>query len=337
MSPQFVDFNSDGHLDIVAGIFDGSPHVAWGSDKGWKQPEQILDRADARIVLNNFWNFDAKKWDTTNRCDPAGQTLSGELLTSAFAWDWDADGDLDLLLGDHTGGHVYLRMNEGAAGANLFATQNVPVQAAGAALTVSGTVATLCMVDWNRDGLMDLACGSMGDAYGSGKGGGVFVYLNTGTTGAPVFGLPLVLVAPSEKASVGAAERPDSGLYMDFGDHDGDGDLDIVVGGYSHWTPKSPVLTSEQKSRVAELEAQASSLRAQLSALDVVIENAIKGLDEAATETKYQELHAAQSEKREPIMEKITATGNELGKLVPMPQRTSCVWLYENTSATPAR
>lgn len=50
MSPQFVDFDADGRLDIVAGTFDGSPHVARGSAEGWRAPEQILDASGARIV-----------------------------------------------------------------------------------------------------------------------------------------------------------------------------------------------------------------------------------------------------------------------------------------------
>ena len=73
MSPQFVDFDADGKLDIVAGIFDGSPHLSRGTDKGFGAPEQILDRDGRRIVLDQFWNFDTKKWDRATR--KAGEPL----------------------------------------------------------------------------------------------------------------------------------------------------------------------------------------------------------------------------------------------------------------------
>src|SRR5687767_6726032 len=153
MSPQFVDFNADGNLDIVAGTFDGSPHVAYGTGKGWKQPEQILDQNGARIVMNQFWNFDTKKWDSTTRCDEAGKAPANEHLTSAVAMDWDGDGDLDLLLGDHNDGRLYRRMNEGAKDKHRFATVNLPVLAGGEPLRLPGTIATIRLFDWNRDGL----------------------------------------------------------------------------------------------------------------------------------------------------------------------------------------
>ena len=76
MSPQFVDFDADGRLDIVAGIFDGSPHLARGTDKGWSKPEQILDKNGARIVLNAFWNFESA---------PAKYTSGESFIFARFA------------------------------------------------------------------------------------------------------------------------------------------------------------------------------------------------------------------------------------------------------------
>lgn len=330
MSPQFVDFNSDGHLDIVAGIFDGSPHVAYGSAEGWKQPEQILDRDGQRIMMNAFWNFDTKKWDKTTRCNPEGFKSELGHLTSAVAFDWDADGDLDLLLGDHKEGHVFLRRNEGKAGAPLFATRNEMVLAEGKPLIVPGTVATLRLVDWNCDGLMDLACGSMGDPYGEDAGGGVCVFVNSGKTGAPRFDAPITLVAPSAKSSVGKAERPDSGLYMDFGDADGDGDLDVIVGGFSNWKPEQRVLSAEEQARVPQLEAELKKVNDELQAVFQSIEKQTEGLSEEQAAAKFKEAHAARRPELEVISNKLQASQKELNTLKARPQRTSCVWLYEN-------
>lgn len=329
MSPQFVDFNHDGQLDIVAGTFDGSPHVAFGTAKGWRQPQQILDRDGARIVVNQFWNFDTKKWDSTKRCDPKDGEFPNGHLTSAWATDWDADGDLDLLLGDHDAGYVYLRTNEGSASEPAFATHNTAVLAAGKPLCVPGTVATLRLIDWNGDGRLDLLCGSMGDAYSQGEGGGVYVYLDTNERGAPAFGPAAVLIPPSKKGGV-EPTRPDSGLYMDAGDHDGDGDLDLVVGGYSQWTPPAPELTVAQRARMVELKAEQAELTAKSRAFYDELEQATKGLDEAAAEKKRTELLAAKKNELAVQGKRRAAVAEELEPLVPGAKRVSYVWWYEN-------
>ena len=337
MSPQFVDFNADGHIDIVAGIFDGSPHVALGSAKGYAQPVQILDQDGQRIVLNRFWNFDTEKWDETKRCDPPTDGLPKGHGTSAFAWDIDADGDLDLLLGDYDGGALYLRRNEGTATAAKFATRNQPVLAGGKPLLVPHKMATPRVLDFDRDGLQDLVIGSMGDAYGTSAGGAVFVYANTGTNAAPAFGQPSVLVAASAK---GASEptRPDSGLYMDLADHDGDDDLDLLVGGYSLWSPPARELSAEETERARQVRLELGELNKQLAALSKVIVEATKGLDAEAVIPKRTEILRAQAPERTALGKKQAPLQAELDTLVPGPKRVSYVWLYENhtKSAAPA-
>ena len=336
MSPQFVDFDADGNLDIVAGTFDGSPHVAYGTGKGWKQPVSILDRDGQRILLNQFWNFDTKKWDTTTRCDLPGHTLGSGHLTSAVAMDWDGNGVLDLLLGDHSTGHVYRRMNEGTTSKPAFSDKNLPLEADGKPIDVPGTVATLRLVDWNADGLVDLLCGSMGDAYGDKEGGGIYLYLNTGTKTAPRFAAPLVLVPRSQKGPVEEPTRPDSGVYMDLADYDGDGDFDLVVGGYSHWKPKVPVLTKEQNAQVKRLRTEFAIVESKLEVLAKAVQEATKGLEGDAIKEKAQEIYKTQRTERSELGRQSAAIHKELDPLVPGPKRIAYVWLYENLTAKPA-
>ena len=207
MSPQFVDFDADGKLDIVAGTYAASPFVARGDGKSWQQPEQILDATGKRIVLNAFWNYDTKKWDKVDANAPDGH------LTSAVLFDWDGDGDHDLLLGDHHSGHIFRRDNGGTASKAAFGSENLPVHANGAPIDVPGSVATLRVLDWNRDGLMDLLVSSMGDTWNDDQqGGGVWLYVNSGSKTGTRLQAPLELVPPSKKGAVDAPKRPDSGL-----------------------------------------------------------------------------------------------------------------------------
>ncbi|MBL8896026.1 MAG: VCBS repeat-containing protein [Planctomycetes bacterium] len=332
MSPQFVDFDQDGQLDIVAGTFDGSPHVAYGTPQGWKQPEQILDKEGQRIVANAWWNFDAKKWDDTDRCNPEGHELAEGHITSAWAADMDGDGDLDLLLGDHRSGYVYLRRNEGSPQQLAFATRNEVLLAAGAVLKVPGTVTTLRLFDWNRDGAQDLLLGSMGDAYSAGAGGGIFLFPNEGTNSAPSYGEPQTLVKVSGK---GGSEptRPDSGLYMDVGDLDGDGDFDLVVGGYSHWTPAARELSADEQKRVEELQKQLAELDAEQEKFWERVSAAMEGLSEEAAEKKQQEMFEAEQKQLQASGQKRQKIQEQIDALVPSQQRVSYVWLYENLGA----
>jgi hypothetical protein len=342
MSPQFVDFNGDGNLDIVAGIFDGSPHVALGDGKAWSQPKSILDKNGARIVLNAFWNFDSKKWDKTNRCDPIGGRPMKDgkpaesHLTSAIAMDWDRDGDFDLVLGDHRSGYVYLRRNAGSNQKPQFEARNELVMAGDQPMHDPGTVATLRAVDWNRDGLLDLMVSGMGDPYGTKTGGGVAVYLNTGPTNdkKATFGQAIWLIVPSKKGAMHKPSRPDSGLHPEAVDFDGDGDLDLLVGGYSMWTPAAKDLTAEQKTEVKKLKADLAEVDAAQKKIMDAIYKATEGLgqDERAAKLKKQ-FEGVSSE-----INKLNKTRRELSqriqKLEPRAQRVSFTWLYENLAKT---
>ncbi len=332
MSPQFVDFDGDGDDDIVCGIFDGSPHVSyWDNERaGYLQPVGILDKEGQRIVLNQWWNYAEKKWDQTDRCDPeAGAPANGH-LTSAIAFDFDRDGDYDLVLGDHDAGYVYLRRNEGTNRAPRFATRNELVFAGGEPMRDPGTVATIRAVDWNRDGALDLLVGGMGDTYGDEPGGGVSVFLNQRRIGESEFDRGVTLIEPSKKGTTGAPARPDAGLHPDAVDLDGDGDLDLIVGGYSMWKPAQPDLSDAELRRADELSEQLEEIGEKIRALNARAAAAREGLEGEAAMKAF----AAAYEKIRPAMAALTRTRapmqQELERLRPRPPRGSFTWVYEN-------
>jgi hypothetical protein len=332
MSPQFVDFDGDGHLDIVAGIFDGSPKLARGNGKHWAQPAWILDQDGQRVVMNAFWNFDAKKWDDTDRCDPDGGMRTSGHLTSAIAFDIDGDGDLDLLLGDHRGGQVMLRRNLGTRTQPRFAAKNEWVLFDGEPLLVPGTVTTLRAVDWDGDGALDLLIGSMGDAYQGKTGGGVFVCRNLGGDGDRRFAAPVTLVAPERELGTGPS-RPFAGLYMDAADHDGDSDLDLIVGAYTMWDPPAPALDAEQRSELAALREREQALSKRFAQLNAEMLKATEGLDPEAAKAKRAELLGTRE--RTDLNEERADVAKRIRALEPGRQRDSFVWLFENLAQPP--
>ena len=330
MSPQFVDFNGDGQLDIVAGIFDGSPHVAFGDGKHSQQPQTILDKNGERVVLNAYWDFSKKQWVNTDRCDPDGGAPAEGQLTSAIAMDWDHDGDFDLVLGDHKGGYVYLRRNEGTNQTPQFAAKNELVTADGKPVHDPATVATVRTVDWNQDGQLDLMVSGMGDPYGTNAGGGVAVYLNVSDGTSTKLGAATWLIPPSKKLLPPEPSRPDVGLHPEAIDFDGDGDLDLIVGGYSQWTPKGRELNADEKAELKTIKADIEKAAAESAALYAAIRAGTQGLDSAAYTKKYAEIYDSQRKQHSDIATRRQDLNKRLEALEPQMKRVSFTWLYEN-------
>ena len=316
MNLQFADFDADGDDDIVTATFEGHAFVVRRSADGWSAPEHILDARGRRIALSLYFDMEANKYDNVDR-SPPGKTNPQDHMVSTMVMDWDADGDLDLLLGAKEG-RLYLQRNEGTAKEPKFTGVNELLQAGGEDFNVPGGLTAARIVDWDGDGLDDLLCGSFTE-------GGAYFYRNTGAKDAPSFAAPEVLLAAPEASNDGSA-GPMSDWYFDVVDHDGDGHLDLVVGGHFQQLPEPRVLTDEETARLAKLDAELAEVEAEMQAFFEKASKEVSKLPEEEQDAAYDRFF--ESEEYEKLFERMQELRGEVVELRPFPKRVSGVWLY---------
>lgn len=321
MSPQFVDFNADGHTDIVAGGFNGTPMIAYGSKDGFAQPTFFVDDKGERIIGNMFWRYgDKAQWVYLNQEDK-------NQLTSAFAFDIDADGDHDLILGDYAGGRVFVRTNSGTNAKPVFAGANEPFKVAGEALDYEDKLATMRMVDWDGDGKLDLMTGTFG--Y-SGKAQ-VNWYKNVGEGKANAFAAGKTLLSANEAKS-GVLNGSHKAFYFDAVDYDRDGDLDLLVGGKAKDIPQMRELSDDEKKHLAKLKEERDANSKKLIAIyDKAREAA--GERDAEWSKRYRAEIAKHEKELAPMQELSRKLYTEILKLEPRAMEKNRVWLYRNNGA----
>jgi len=156
--------------------------------------------------------------------------LPSLLHTRPFATDWDADGRMDLLVG-YIRGYVFYYRNVGSAEARRFQGPYF-VEADGQPLKVEWYSAPR-VVDFDGDGLPDLLVGH--DPKGS-----LRYYQNVGTPGHPQLtdkgpvladGSPITCPHEPVPESPGIFSKDYTGI-PEIVDWNGDGRLDVLMGGY---------------------------------------------------------------------------------------------------------
>ena len=316
-----MDFNRDGHIDIVTATFDGSPYVSFGDGKTYAQPSHLLDKNGQRMYLKQYWDYDKKQWAESSQGFVDGLEPQGHAC-SAVAFDWDGDGILDLILADKDSGRLYLRRNQGIGSEYSFSTINEPILAGGKPVAIQGGITAPELVDWDGDHKLDILVGSFHGKAGDEKTSGVWLLRNTSTSKKLSFAAPVALIAPEKHPMAPKPMRPEEGLYVDAKDFDGDGKRDLLVGGYHYTKAITPELTDGQTARITELQALVKGLNSERWEH---IKKAQEGDEETYTE-RYKEM--SESAEYKEIEGNLADATKELETLAPKPKRGAGVWFY---------
>jgi hypothetical protein len=236
-----VDFNADGHLDLMSGCYDpGSLHLFRGLGKGEYAAGEVIKDRSGKPVLT--------KPDQKQAFESFGSWVA--------TVDWDGDQDLDLLIGGY-GGELLLRINEGTRSAPEFAIDNFPLLVGGQPARIPEHHATPVVADWDGDSLWDIVSGN--------EAGGVCWLRNVGKLGEPRFeSIEMLLpnhvgTGYAERLSANQPPLPGIRSQIDVVDFDNDGKLDLLVGDFCTIVTLRPSLTDQDRSNMEQIEAEAKS------------------------------------------------------------------------------
>jgi hypothetical protein len=213
-TPQFVDWNGDGKLDILSGCYATPGHpfghlmVLFGeTELKFSAPVYLVGSQGVRLQNASF-----------DQQSDQQQTLLDSICTHQHAVDLDGDGDLDLVVGAASGKFFWYQ-NIGNNGQPMLKQPptELPIQS-------PASRSAPHLVDWDGDGDLDLLTG--------GSDGGVYLSINRGTAEKPEWSEFQTLIPPTTRQHQldGEAMVPGHSTRVWAFDWNGDGQLDLIVG-----------------------------------------------------------------------------------------------------------
>ena len=188
--PDLYDIDGDGDLDAIVGVQTGDIHYF-----------ENTGSASAPVYV-----------ERTGVANPFDAITPGGSAAPRLA-DLDGDGDGDLIVGNIDGTVKYY-LNTGTSSAPVFTEQT------GSANPFDGinvgSYSILDLADLDADGDLDAVFGE--------SGGTLLYYENTGNNTTPAFTQRTGTSNPFDGLDFGSLSSPA------FGDVDGDGDIDVVIG-----------------------------------------------------------------------------------------------------------
>ncbi|MEM7372337.1 MAG: VCBS repeat-containing protein [Bacteroidota bacterium] len=181
ITPTAIDWNKDGHMDLIVGDEDG--RVAWVKHSG------KLSNGIPQFYPPSYFQQEAD------------EVKFGALVTP-FSYDWDADGDEDLICGNTAGYVGWIENLDGGnpprwAAPELLEADGQRIRlGAGPNGSIQGPCeakwgySTLSVADWNHDNLPDIILNSIW--------GKVIWFQNVGTIHHPLLTSPRPLTVEWE-------------------------------------------------------------------------------------------------------------------------------------------
>lgn len=303
-----MDWNNDGHLDILSGCY-------WTSDAKAGHIQLLAGKGtldfDAAVAVTNADGAPVEnaKIDDAEGKDGFADNQLQTICTHQHAVDYDGDGDRDLVVGcfgpefflhENTGTDAEIRLNP--------VPVLLPVQ-------INGHHAAPHLVDWDGDGDLDLLSGT--------SEGGVVFAENTGTRQQPAWSefRPLIAAtnSPPQSKADGEVVQPSNATRVWAYDWNRDGLLDLLVGDSVHIShPKEGISPEEFEKRQAEYQTriQEASLKYQTAYEEF---SKSEGAGESPDEEQQNKFNSAREE-----FQKVYESREEFQ----VDRQTGYVWLY---------